>query len=224
MIKRLKNIKWQYALGELLLIFLGITLAMGFNNWNEGQKQKRLERKTLIEIRNGIEVDLQDIRSNVSGFKKRTKAGKMLYVHLKEQLSLSDSLKFYLPYLKGTTQFINNTTPYETLKSRGFELIRNDSLRLAIMHYYDVSQDWIKIVEAEHVSHYQEYVKPFILNYFSPESLLPNDYASMMKNKSLIPMLHWSYSNSSYMLELYEDIEKEANNLTQRIDTELLRW
>ncbi|WP_262910644.1 hypothetical protein [Psychroserpens luteolus] len=37
--KLIKGINWKYAFGELLLIFLGITIAIWFNNWNETKNQ-----------------------------------------------------------------------------------------------------------------------------------------------------------------------------------------
>ena len=34
------KINWQYAIGEVILIFVGITLAIAFNNWNEERKAR----------------------------------------------------------------------------------------------------------------------------------------------------------------------------------------
>ena len=32
------KVNWQYAIGEVVLILIGITLAIAFNNWNEWNK------------------------------------------------------------------------------------------------------------------------------------------------------------------------------------------
>lgn len=48
----------RYALGEVLLIMVGIILALQFNNWNEGRKLEQ-ERRELIE---GLIADFQTNR------------------------------------------------------------------------------------------------------------------------------------------------------------------
>ena len=50
------KINWQYAIGEIVLIFIGITLAIAFNNWNEG----RMDRLQGVAYVNEIHSDLKD--------------------------------------------------------------------------------------------------------------------------------------------------------------------
>ena len=50
---------WKYIIGEILLISMGISLAIWFNNWNSSMKSKR-EKEVIIkkikeEIKNNIE-------------------------------------------------------------------------------------------------------------------------------------------------------------------------
>ncbi len=57
---RLKhNFNWKYVIGEILLIFVGINLAIWFNNWNTSKKSDRDKKivmtKITEEIRNNME-------------------------------------------------------------------------------------------------------------------------------------------------------------------------
>ena len=45
---RVRNV--AYALGEVLLIFLGITLALSFGNWNEERRLRQTETRTLVDV------------------------------------------------------------------------------------------------------------------------------------------------------------------------------
>lgn len=53
------------------MLFLGITMAIWFNNWNENLKSRKIEIKSLIEIKNAIQQDLFDIEENIFRFDKR---------------------------------------------------------------------------------------------------------------------------------------------------------
>ncbi len=42
---------FKYAIGEIVLVVLGILIALQINNWNEQRKQRKLEESTLIEAK-----------------------------------------------------------------------------------------------------------------------------------------------------------------------------
>ncbi|MCB0656887.1 MAG: hypothetical protein KDC57_12160, partial [Saprospiraceae bacterium] len=46
-----------YALGEIILIILGILIALQINNWNEKRKEAILEKQILQEIRDNLMLD-----------------------------------------------------------------------------------------------------------------------------------------------------------------------
>ncbi|MEJ2585762.1 MAG: DUF6090 family protein, partial [Robiginitalea sp.] len=46
-----------YAVGEILLVVIGILIALQIDNWNEDRKERALEQKVLIQIYNSISQD-----------------------------------------------------------------------------------------------------------------------------------------------------------------------
>ena len=48
-----------YAIGEIILVMIGILLALQVNNWNEERKQKQKEIVNLIAIKEDLEHDLK---------------------------------------------------------------------------------------------------------------------------------------------------------------------
>ena len=61
--KAKNRLNWRYIIGEILLIFLGINLAIWFNNWNTSQQHKRAKEIAIEKIKgeilnNQIELDL----------------------------------------------------------------------------------------------------------------------------------------------------------------------
>ena len=55
----------KYAVGEVLLIMVGIILALQFNNWNEGRKEEQ-ERQELIEnLKLDFEISLERLETEI---------------------------------------------------------------------------------------------------------------------------------------------------------------
>ena len=46
-----------YALGEILLVVIGILLALQINNWNEYRKERIMEKNYLLAIKTDLEKD-----------------------------------------------------------------------------------------------------------------------------------------------------------------------
>ena len=47
----------RYAIGEILLVVVGILIALQINNWNEGRKQQNEINNALIQILNDLKQD-----------------------------------------------------------------------------------------------------------------------------------------------------------------------
>ena len=44
----------KYAIGEIVLVVIGILIALQINNWNEDHKLKNEELKILLELNNAL--------------------------------------------------------------------------------------------------------------------------------------------------------------------------
>ena len=51
-----------YAIGEILLVVIGILIALQINNWNELQKQNERERLLLINLRNDFQTRYTELK------------------------------------------------------------------------------------------------------------------------------------------------------------------
>ncbi|HBZ38410.1 MAG TPA: hypothetical protein DEO59_08000, partial [Balneola sp.] len=51
-----------YALGEILLVMIGILLALQVNNWNENRKEKNYEHRMLTELSVALVNDIGNFR------------------------------------------------------------------------------------------------------------------------------------------------------------------
>ncbi|MFC3879842.1 DUF6090 family protein [Algoriphagus namhaensis] len=56
----------KYALGEIILVVIGILIALSINNWNEDRKERLKERELLIQLQSEFESNLKQLNEKVS--------------------------------------------------------------------------------------------------------------------------------------------------------------
>ena len=59
-----KTINWKYIIGEILLLFVGINLAIWFNDWNNSKVVQRDKEIALDKIEGEIRANLEELVEN----------------------------------------------------------------------------------------------------------------------------------------------------------------
>ena len=130
-----------YAIGEIVLVVVGILIALQINNWNEDRAALKYQNVVLDEIRRALEGDIQSYRDNLD-ILKEVDSGITGIVYLlgKEPKTVTTS-EFYEAANKTVLDisFDYNSGPYEGLKSTGLEKIKNPMLRSSIISYYEIT-------------------------------------------------------------------------------------
>jgi hypothetical protein len=133
----------KYAVGEIVLLMIGILLALQINNWNNERIEYNLESNILKEILVNLEKDVINLNSKIKFNENQIKKNMEVLKHLKLKTPLTDSLKHSYGNLTGRGTFEPIIVAYENLKSKGIDIIRNDSLRIAISELYDFKYFYI---------------------------------------------------------------------------------
>lgn len=129
----------KYAIGEIILVVIGILIALNINNWNENQKSKKDERYVLNEVLKNLEEDAVLVDDIISQRKKAKTAVNALQKFVNSNAKDSDSLQFYLVNLLTFERYYPINNAYEILKSKGLQLSNNE-LTTKISRYYDYEQ------------------------------------------------------------------------------------
>ena len=134
-----------YAIGEIILVVIGILIALQINNWNEDKKQKINEIKTLESINATLKQDKIQLERIIPSNDNVRNSIDFILNHFNENLPYHNSLDYHF----GNTTFtwVPNfqTSAFEALKSEGVNLISNTTLRNSIVQFYDSgikSTDW----------------------------------------------------------------------------------
>jgi len=128
---------FKYAIGEIILVVIGILIALSINNWNENRKQKIKEIEILSSIQESLKRDKIDLESVIPSNNRIRNSIDLLLNHMEKDLPYQDSLKYH--FFNSTTTWVANfqKSAFENLKSEGINLISNKDLRKTIVEYYD---------------------------------------------------------------------------------------
>lgn len=223
----LRSMNWKYALGEIGIVTIGVLLALGLNNWNEARLERQREIASLREIQSALRSDLQDIRQNVDSHRRGKNSTEVILRHLREDLPYADSLDRHFGGVLNATFLVESSTAYETLKSRGLELISNDSLRAAIARLYDVDYQIIERLEGIDREMMGADFHPFYLRNFDDvvlfQTATPVDYAALQQNHAFEQMLSWRAQQRDRTAPAYAALEQKVEKLIGAIDREIAR-
>jgi len=128
-----------YAVGEIVLVVIGILIALSINNWNEAKQTKEFEHKMLAELKKALTYDLDFFENHLIGNRMQAerKAAEFFENYLLTDSIIKDSIDYHFVRLINGLQVTYNIGPYEALKSTGIDKISNDSLRNKIIDLYE---------------------------------------------------------------------------------------
>ena len=130
---------WRYAIGEIVLVVIGILIALQINNWNEDKKARATELYVLQEILNNLNEDAV-ILDDIILHRTQTKlAIANMQNYLNYQTIDKDTLERDLVNFLTFERYFPINHAYEVLKSKGLRLT-NNALTTKISRYYDYEQ------------------------------------------------------------------------------------
>ncbi|MCB0770392.1 MAG: hypothetical protein KDC00_08305 [Flavobacteriales bacterium] len=217
-----------YAIGEIILVVIGIFLALQLNNWNAGRKETAKELGLLAEMRQNLEADLADCRYNIDMNQRLLRGNVAVLKHLDERTSFQESLRVHYGNLFGNMALVPNISAFENLKGVGFDLIRNDSLRRSITKLYSERYNYLVKLESG-------WDMPTQLNEVGPQiyakvvldtiwtSGYPIDPLALMDDHYFKGVIRMNIFTRGYMVRIYQGLEKRILGLMEQLDGELMQ-
>ena len=143
-----------YAIGEIVLVVIGILIALQINNANETRKQRIVERSYLKRL-------VVDLRENKNLWKERINMQEQQLDGANGILNLSfdenqnEKIRQMLPYFQALATlddiYINQVTFNEMVSSGNLNLISSDSIRLKLLdldkQYQIIMNGWENTVK-----------------------------------------------------------------------------
>lgn len=137
-----------YAIGEIILVVIGILIALQINNWNEQRKDYRSSQDYRQRILEDLQVDVNALESRVGYWRKVSESGRFALTAMQDD-SIFNSWKIILNlyYASQINPYDANSITFDELKSAGeLRLIPDTRLRNKLANYYRLSQKRVTII------------------------------------------------------------------------------
>ena len=148
-----------YALGEILLVVIGILIALQVNNYREAQQTKSRETAFLHGLRSDLLLNLDELQRSIDRYSRAGRSAEVMISYFEgAPITNTDSVNFHTMEVLYWDPFIrNNSTLREMISSGSLGILSDDSLKNELLRM-ELSYDKID-GDQEHMRFdYQEYL------------------------------------------------------------------
>lgn len=231
---------FKYAIGEIVLVVIGILIALQINNWNERRMDRIQEKKFLVRFEEEITTNIENISISLMLNKDRMKRAEFLMKTIDSPQLAENSTSYFIRSIEhaGYTFYpVISDNTFQEIKSSGkLSLIRNEKIRSALQQYYswwsfDLGQyNFIREDTQLRYNHEKEGIlspsQQISMGHFN-DSLIFNPadgkqvYERMLKKPGYLALLPIIIQGQIGAEGSFEDIKQQAFDLRSMIQNEL---
>ena len=221
----------RYAIGEIVLVVIGILIALQINTWNEERKERRTITKLYQNLEANLKTDSLALQEIIMRTDKSLSNINMLLSTSNEELLAKNSndelLAMSRHIFQGVYSFYPKKGVYNQIVSSNLmNLIESDQIKDALVLYYDFRckryESFDPIMDQKY--HFQlsrfigEDLKITIFDHFDDSDAAVFTDQTLEGLKSEVRQL---YDMTYVTLDLLKELENDINTLLKLIDYEL---
>ena len=225
----------KYAIGEIILVALGILIALQVNNMNQSRLEKKALKNYFEKIKSNVQLDMIEseklLKFRTDHAHACNEVSQMLIENdFSNQLKIQQSI-FDMIIEK---QLNYNRSAFESLKSSGYlRHVHKKSLEKLLYAYYDQvneiemfeidQRDWANALELEldkngFIYEWTQIGEKVHKNLFTQISWYSKSLKSHEGHKIIMRLLFRGGSNTSLLTGLYENHIQSSKKLLEELD------
>lgn len=158
------------GLGELVLIFVGITLALSFENWNTDRERRNQELSLLSELSQDLGETKEDlVEDDISQALRTEEFSNRLIGYLRgdeSNLASETELSGFFRLCVAGVGVVPKRAAYESLKSIGLDLVSDNQIRTSVTNIYELTLARITTIERNLWEMSYAFCIPYYFNYY----------------------------------------------------------
>ena len=133
---------FKYAIGEIILVVIGILIALSINNWNERRKSKIMANEVYTNLLTSLEQDSIQVERTIVYISKSLEAQKKLILNKSGQytneFNQNDLEKMVREIAQGAMSFFPKTGVYDLITSNNsMDLLQSKKIKSLLINLYD---------------------------------------------------------------------------------------
>lgn len=211
-----------YAIGEIVLVVIGILIALQINNHNEFKKERKLEQTLLIEITNSITSDTISLNFEQRMFERILRHGNLLRSKIDNDEAYDKSLDSSFAIINTFIIQQADYKAFERLESVGIEILRNSALKKDIINYYDKSKFIASVENGEIGDIFMQKIYPkFFKRFAYSRYAVPKDFEQLKKESEFLIHLDYCINDARWYKRQSVIRKKMAIQLIDQLKKEL---
>ena len=157
----------KYAIGEIILVVIGILIALQINNWNDNRKTELKIKNSLIALRGDLAQDTILIRNRLPFINEQYQLNESLRARVAKPKATVDTLVHIMRFEfnpNWVVQIPYNSITYNSLIQTGLIENLSDSLKTSIQNFYNSKNSLRDRVEKT-TNDYQGKVTSYVSTY-----------------------------------------------------------
>jgi len=222
----------RYAIGEIVLVVIGILIALQINNWNENQKSIKKGREILVDLRENLKSNTIQFQEDIEITKDVINSIDIVLNNITITKIYNDSLGKHLRRVTYWETSRWKSSGYKAIISNGVEIIKSKELQEAIIDLYEITYPeiaeytrlsegnfptllpkWLELIERESTD---------FKNYYEHSSR-PFNYQEIIDSRMFKSILTFLRSQRVIDIQLRNDGIEKNQELIKLIDKELLK-
>ena len=226
---------FKYAIGEIVLVVIGILIALQVNNWNLNRLETKQTKALLNSMILDLESDISNLESDIEFFENDIKKSRIVLNSEEFDQITEDSLYNLLP--TNSSAYRLNRHTFEKLKSSGINnILDSDELYKSINSYYTDNAELLKTINTWDFDYSlkatdfwrlgTEFEGPIlndtiITRYIDEDIIRKAKLVQLVSNMKSRNILRYAISRKLTCISVYKGIKTNAENLINSINQEL---
>jgi hypothetical protein len=230
---------WRQALREVALIFVGITLALLFENWNQERQARVQEHELLAQILSDLRATQHDLTRGdlLNGIPRgdlpSLEAAHESHRRIMEELNRTGVVEQevwaqdFAVLMRGGSRLYPQTAGYQSLKTIGVDLISDDSLRVAVTRFFELTMGRVAQGEDTLWEAQDDFLAPYVFAHFRGRvpvdsaglgAVVPLDPSLLRGDPSFPLVMDRIDLDRARALNQYRTAERELDSLIRRLE------
>ena len=213
-----------YAVGEIVLVVIGILIALQINNWNEERKQSISIKNVLTEIKEDLLQDQVELVRSIALRKGDYNAQIRIINALESKSALNDTIRRDLGRIHLARNIFSASKGYDLLKELNLGTLKNKELRILLTKYYERDIPYVYREYADDKLEFENFWLPYVRKHFKvwefSDYALPHDYDQILNDPTLLTATKMNLNNLNNTITACNTALTTAKEIIPRLPDE----
>ncbi|AXG71583.1 hypothetical protein KORDIASMS9_03840 [Kordia sp. SMS9] len=218
----------SYAIGEIVLVVIGIVIALQIDGWKAQQETYQHESNILENLYRDLTATKKELLRDIKANQQSKENLELALQHLDNKTAYTTAMDTLFPAIANWESPLPTFTTYEIFKTEGIRIIRSKIIKDGVIKLHESTLGFIiNDYDKAEWALFESVTLPFItknLSYADQNgtvSLQPNNYTKLSQQSEFRNILTLAIALRSKGLVFYDASVRELDILLQLIQREI---